>query len=235
MQILSTDETRFVRDLLARAPRLVTCDFDGTLWPHDAGSGFTAWDIERGGVAPAIAGHVQAQYARYLAGEVDEDSMCALQVSMHRGRRDSELHARADAYVAETVVPQWFPAMRALIDGLRAQRCEIWLVSSSSQWVIAAGARALGLDQGRVLAAAAEIEDGLVTERLSRLPSGAGKAEAIRSVIGRQPDMAFGNSRWDVEMLQLARHAVAINPSRELEDAARRSGWPMFRPVSAVS
>ncbi len=230
MQDLLPDETRFLREVLDREPRLVACDFDGTLWPHDAGSGFTAWDIARGGVAPEVARHVEAQYARYLAGEVDEDSMCALQVNMHRGRQDAELHARADAYVAEAVVPQWFPAMKALIDSLRARRCEIWLVSSSSQWVIAAGARALGLDADRVLAAAAELRGGIVTDRLLRLPSGPGKAEAIRHSIGRQPDMVFGNSRWDVEMLRLARVPWAINPSEELASEARQAGWAMFRP-----
>lgn len=233
MQDLSPVEAGFVREVLASEPRLVACDFDGTLWPHDAGSGFTAWDIERGGVAGDIADHVQSQYSRYLAGDVDEDSMCALQVRMHRGRRDAELHARADAYVAEAVAPQWFPAMRALVAALVAQGCEIWLVSSSSQWVIAAGARALSLDPARVLAAAAELEAGVVTERLVRLPSGAGKADAIRSVIGRQPDMAFGNSRWDIEMLRLARRPWAINPSAELEAVAVRAGWPVFRPALA--
>lgn len=133
-------EFSFVQEVLARRPQLVVCDFDGTLWPDDAGSGFTAWDIERGGVDLAIAQHVQQQYGRYLAGEVDEDTMCALQVTMHRGRADATLHARADEYIRVAVVPQWFPAMYTLVQSLRLQGCEFWLVSSSSQWVIAAGA-----------------------------------------------------------------------------------------------
>ncbi len=226
-------EYSFVQEVLARRPRLVVCDFDGTLWPDDAGSGFTAWDIERGGVDAATASHVQQQYARYLAGEVDEDTMCALQVTMHRGRADATLHARADEYIRAAVVPQWFPAMYTLVQALRLQACEFWLVSSSSQWVIAAGARALGLDPQRVLAASAELAGEHVTDRLLRLPSGAGKAQAIREVIGRTPDMAFGNSRWDIEMLELARRSYAINPSVELEAAAQQAGWRVVRPSRA--
>lgn len=227
------EELAFVQEVLARRPRLVTCDFDGTLWPHDAGSGFTAWEIARAGVDAATAQHVERQYARYLAGEVDEDTMCALQVTMHRGRSDASLHARADEYVREAVAPQWFPAMYTLLQGLRAQGCSIWLVSSSSQWVIAAGARALGLDARQVLAASAVLRDGVVTDQLQRLPSGPGKASAIREMIGSQPDMAFGNSRWDSEMLQLARRAYAVNPSVELEAMAEHAGWRIVRPLRA--
>lgn len=226
-------EFSFVQEVLARRPRLVTCDFDGTLWPHDAGSGFTAWEIAAGRVDRDVAAHVERQYARYLAGEFDEDSMCALQVTMHRGRDDASLHRHADDYVRDTVVPQWFPAMQTLLQALRVQGCEIWLVSSSSQWVIAAGARALGLDASRVLAAAAAIVDGRATDRLLRLPSGAGKAQAIREVVGRVPDMAFGNSRWDAEMLRLAQRAYAVHPSVELEALALHEGWRIVRPTRA--
>lgn len=226
-------EFSFIQEVLARRPRLVACDFDGTLWPHDAGSGFTAWEIAAGRVDAGTAAHVEQQYARYLAGEIDEDTMCALQVTMHRGRDDASLHRHADDYVRDTVVPQWFPGMYTLLQALRVQGCEVWLVSSSSQWVIAAGARALGLDPSRVLAATAVIEAGCATDQLLRLPSGPGKAQAIREVIGRQPDMAFGNSRWDSEMLQLAQRAYAVNPSVELEAMALHSGWRIVRPLRA--
>jgi len=49
-----------------------------------------------------------------------------------------------------------------------------------------------------------------ITDRLVRIPSGDGKPKAIREVIKKNPDAAFGNSRWDADMLEIARYAFAI-------------------------
>ena len=111
---------------------------------------------------------------------------------------------------------------RTLMATLVGQRCEPVVVVHPVGWP--------RHRVDRVLAAAAELRGGIVTDRLLRLPSGPGKAEAIRHSIGRQPDMVFGNSRWDVEMLRLARVPWAINPSEELASEARQAGWAMFRP-----
>jgi len=67
---------------------------------------------------------------------------------------------------------------------------------------------------------------------LVRVPSGEGKAVGIREVIRRQPDAAFGNSRWDVEMLALAKTPFAVNPSAELKKIAGDRGWTVYLPDS---
>jgi phosphoserine phosphatase len=64
------------------------------------------------------------------------------------------------------------------------------------------------------------------------VPSGEGKAKAIRDVIRRDPDVAFGNSRWDAAMLKIARHAFAVNPNPDLEQTARAQGWTIYFPDS---
>ena len=43
-------------------------------------------------------------------------------------------------------------------------------------------------------------------------------------------DAAFGNSRWDADMLGAATHAFAINPNADLEIAARERGWTIYFP-----
>ena len=53
---------------------------------------------------------------------------------------------------------------------------------------------------------------------------------AIREVIGKNPDAAFGNSRWDAAMLAIARHGFAVNPNPDLEEMARERGWTIYRP-----
>jgi phosphoserine phosphatase len=75
-----------------------------------------------------------------------------------------------------------------------------------------------------------EVENGIITDRLIRVPSGIGKPQAILGIIGRPPDAAFGNSRWDVEMLRIARYAVAVNPNPDLEILAREREWTIYWP-----
>jgi phosphoserine phosphatase len=63
------------------------------------------------------------------------------------------------------------------------------------------------------------------------VPSGEGKPRAIRDVIGKDPDAAFGNSRWDAAMLAIARHGFAVNPNPDLEQKAHEHGWTIYWPV----
>jgi phosphoserine phosphatase len=53
---------------------------------------------------------------------------------------------------------------------------------------------------------------------------------ALEAAGVRSFDAAFGNSRWDQAMLERARHPFVINPFRELEQAAKERGWPIFFP-----
>jgi phosphoserine phosphatase len=92
-----------------------------------------------------------------------------------------------------------------------------------------------GIPESRILAAKVELDHGIITDRLIRLPSGPGKAEALRENVGKEIDDAFGNSRWDREMLAMAKHAVAVNPNPDLEATARERGWRIYFPEGTAS
>ncbi len=62
----------------------------------------------------------------------------------------------------------------------------------------------------------------MITDRLTRVPSGPGKPKALRDVVKKEIDAAFGNSRWDIEMLTMAKYAFAVNPNPDLEAVAQR-------------
>jgi phosphoserine phosphatase len=124
--------------------------------------------------------------------------------------------------------------MRELVERLRlsgsASGCDVWAVSSSSQWIIRSGMRYFGIPQNRILAAEVAVENGIITDHLIRVPSGPGKVEAIRSVLSSAPDCAFGNAIWDREMLALSRHAFAINPNPNLKELAVANSWTVYQP-----
>lgn len=227
---LTAKGSEFINAVLNLRPKLAVFDCDGTLWSGDAGEGFFDWELKRGLVSNEIAHWARPRYADYKNGKVAEEVMCGEMVTMHRGLREAEIMQAAKQYFDEAFVTRIFPEMRGLIAGLQRSGCEVWAVSSTNEWVIGAAATHFGIDPRKILAAAVEIEDGQITDRLIRVPSGEGKPRAIREVIGRTPDAAFGNSRWDVEMLAMAKAAFAINANPDLRKIATERGWTLYQP-----
>jgi phosphoserine phosphatase len=161
--------------------------------------------------------------------------MCGEMVTMHQGIPERKLMDAAVRFFDRFFVVQIFPEMRELVRRLQENGCEIWAVSSSNEWVIRAGMKHFGIPESRILAAKVELDHGVATERLIRIPSGAGKPQALRENVGKEIDAAFGNSRWDTEMLAMAKNAVAVNPNPDLEATARERDWRIYFPEGTPS
>jgi len=219
----------FVDFVLNLQPRLAVFDCDGTLWAGDAGEGFFDWELRERVVSDEIIRWARPRYADYKAGKVIEDDMCGEMATMHRGMRETEVQQAAEKYFA-SFAKNIFPEMQQLIERLNRSGCEVWAVSSTNLWVIQAAMKHFAIVPERILAATAVIENGVVTNRLVRVPTGAAKPDAIRQVIQRTPDAAFGNSRWDTEMLAMSRHPFAVSPFPELEKTAREKNWTIYWP-----
>lgn len=223
-------KAEFIESVLRLSPRVAAFDCDGTLWSGDAGETFFDWEIRRGIVSDAVGGAMRARYADYRAGKVSEDAMCGEMVTMHQGLSDATMMEAASEFMADSFPGKVFPEMRDLVSHLHERGCDVWAVSSSNEWVIRAGMKQFGITEDHILAAKPVLVDGIVTDRLIRTPSGAGKERALREVAGKDVDAAFGNSRWDAEMLAMAKHAFAINPNPDLEATARERGWIVYFP-----
>jgi HAD superfamily phosphoserine phosphatase-like hydrolase len=230
MTELTPAQTEFVDRVLSLKPRIATFDCDGTLWSGDAGEGFFSWELKQGLVTEAIAKWARDRYADYKSGKVAEDVMCGEMVTMHHGLREEVVQQVCDDYFAQGIAPNIFPEMRELVHRLRQSGCDVWAVSSSNQWVIRSGMKFFGVPQDHILSAEAAVDNGVIADRLVRVPSGAGKVEAIRSVLSAPPDCAFGNAIWDREMLMLSQHAFAINPNPNLKEIAVTRGWQIYQP-----
>ncbi|HEY4782727.1 MAG TPA: HAD-IB family phosphatase [Chthoniobacterales bacterium] len=220
----------FLDSVLGLKPRVAAFDCDGTLWSGDVGEGFFDWELKQGLVSAAVAKSMRARYADYKAGRVSEDDMCGEMVTMHRGMPESALLRATSDYFENSFPGHIFPEMRELVGRLQQNGCDVWAVSSSNEWLIRAGMKHFGIPDNRLLAASVEIEDGMITDRIVRLPSGPGKPLALREVAMKDIDAAFGNSRWDTEMLAMAKHAFAVNPNPDLEATARQRNWTIYFP-----
>jgi phosphoserine phosphatase len=227
---LTGTQNAFIESVLRLKPLVATFDCDGTLWSGDAGEGFFSWELEQGLVSDEIRRWARPRYADYRAGNVPEDVMCGEMVTMHRGLREDTVQRAADTYFAQSIAPNIFPELLVLIERLHDARCNVWAVSSSNQWIIRSGMKHFGIPRERILAAETAVENGVILDRLIRVPSGPGKPQAIREVLTGPPDCAFGNAIWDREMLAMSRHAFAINPNPNLREVALANGWTVYQP-----
>jgi HAD superfamily phosphoserine phosphatase-like hydrolase len=220
----------FLDSVMRMQPRVAAFDCDGTLWSGDAGERFFDWELQQGLVSAERAQSMRARYADYKAGNVSEETMCGEMVTMHHGLTESRLMQAATEFFNHSFPGQVFPEMRELVKGLQENGCEVWAVSSSNEWVIRAGMKHFGIPDERILATKVQLENGVITNRLVRVPSGPGKPKALREVVKKPVDAAFGNARWDAEMLAMATHAFAVNPNPDLLALARQRGWSIYFP-----
>lgn len=225
----------FLDSMVSLQPRVAAFDCDGTLWSGDAGERFFDWELKQGKiVAECLESPMRERYAAYRRGEVDETTMCGEMVTMHHGIEEPHIMDAAARFFEQYFVAQIFPEMRELVRRLQRNGCEIWAVSSSNEWVIRAGMKYFDVPESRILAAKVELQGGTITDRLIRVPSGTGKPNALREIANKDIDAAFGNSRWDTEMLAMAKHAVAVNPNPDLEEIARERGWRVYFPEATL-
>ncbi|MFZ0300033.1 MAG: haloacid dehalogenase-like hydrolase [Candidatus Sulfotelmatobacter sp.] len=226
----------FLDSVLRLKLRVAAFDCDGTLWSGDAGERFFDWELREGElISRDLERSLRERYAAYKRGEVDETTMCGEMVTMHRGIAELKMMEAATRFFDQFFAVQIFPEMRELVRRLQENGCEVWAVSSSNEWVIRAGMKHFDIPETRLLPAQVEVERGIVTDRLIRVPSGVGKPEALRGVVKKDVDGAFGNSRWDRDMLAMAKHAFAVNPNPDLESSAYAQGWRIYFPEGTRS
>lgn len=228
-------DSEFLQAVETLAPRTAVFDYDGTLWPGDAGSGFMQWSMRTGLLSAEKIDHLTHRHDAYHRGEVGETAICGEMVQIYSGLREEDVRSSARDYFQAEVEPHLFPTMVGLVRQLKAAGVEIWAVSSTNNWVIEEGVVALGIAPDRVLGACVAAADGLVTDTLIDVPSGTGKAEALRRAGLPQPDCVFGNSVHDAAMLELARMPFAVNPNADLQEMALARGWAIYFPEAPRS
>ena len=75
--------------------------------------------------------------------------------------------------------------------------------------------------------------NGAATSVILKVPTDEHKAIALQRA-GVQPDAAFGNSIHDLQMLEMARDAYAVNPNEDLRRTAEGRGWAVFDPQTTM-
>lgn len=228
---LTLPAQEFIEFVVALKPRIAVFDCDGTLWSGDSGADFFYWQLEHRMLPDPVAEWAVDRYADYKLGNVDETIMCGEMVTINSGIPESDLEVAAAEFFSGVVEHRFFPEMLQLTRALRGGGCELWAVSSTNVWVVREGVKRFGIKPENVLGACVHIQDGLVTDRIARVPSGAGKATALKEVLGKKVSACFGNSVHDLAMLEIAEKPFAVNPNPDLEKIASSKGWKIYWPM----
>lgn len=225
----------FEQSVFSHFPSIAVFDCDGTLWSGDAGYGFMVWSIGQGLISRNSSDWIDAQYRLYLTGDVSEEQICGEMVQIYADLHEDELRRAAADYFRQHIEPHIFPEMRSLVARLQSHGADIWAVSSTNNWVIEEGVRRFNIPADRVLSARVRVHENRITSELIDVPTGPGKAAALRRVGVSNPDAVFGNSIHDEAMLAIAKYAYPVNPSPALLESAARNNWPVFYPESVLT
>lgn len=118
------------------------------------------------------------------------------------------------------------------INTLREQGWNIVIISASISAVVKPVADFLGIDT--VYCNELQVENGIYTGKLEGMTvDGINKAVVINNYLQMQgidnaKCRAYGNSYWDVAMLNSVGKSICINPDRRLRIAAKKNNWEII-------
>ncbi len=147
------------------------------------------------------------------------------------GREVWQVVSLSEEIYDELMAHKIWSGTRALAEQHRAAGQQVWLVTATPVELAEIIARRLGLSGA--LGTVSESRDGRYTGRLVGEPlHGPAKAEAVRALAVREGfDLsrcsAYSDSVNDLPLLSLVGHPMAINPDRDLRQAAKAAGWPV--------
>jgi len=208
--------------LLQGPPGLACLDWDNTCATGDIGEELLLH------IDDAEGSMMAAYEARIDLGEVAEAYADGTRIL--GGRSVAEVEALCEQVVAGSRASGAHVPTReigALMEAMRAEGWEVFVVSASPVQAVCIAARAHGVPEDHVIAMACREEEGrLLAEIEGEVLYGAGKVQAIRRRLGRLPDFAAGDAATDREMLLASPEALLVgHRSEEMTELAAERGW----------
>ncbi|WP_307828317.1 HAD-IB family hydrolase [Antrihabitans sp. YC2-6] len=208
-------------------------DFDGTIVHGFSGVPFfrhfvragrlTAREVAATMMSGIRGGKTEADFARFID----------LALAGWRGYTEAELDAIGSRLFEKRIAGHLYPEAWQLIRAHERAGHTLAIASSATRFQIEPTARAIGIQ--RVLCTQLEVEDGVLTGRVTDRPMWrSGKAMAVKdyaaeSGLDLASSYAYSNGGEDVGFLALVGTPTAVNPDRVLSGAAAENNWPILR------
>jgi HAD superfamily hydrolase (TIGR01490 family) len=171
-------------------------------------------------------------YSQYQTGTLDihEYLGFALQpLTLFDSARLDALHRE---FMQAHILPMIAPKARDLLDKHRARGDRLVIITSTNRFVTEPIARALGVTD--LLATEPEQRDGRYTGAVHGVPCfREGKVTRLNAWLAQEHESLAGSwcysdSLNDLPLLELAEHAVAVDPDEVLRRIAEARGWPII-------
>lgn len=117
--------------------------------------------------------------------------------------------------------------MKDLVAKLRANGVDVWVVDDVPQPVLAASVADYGVDPSRVWGVKSSLEGARLSGGVVKpVPTRGGKAEIVKSAVGRAPDLVIGRDAADSELMSYGEGLrIALTGDPALEQTAKEKGW----------
>jgi phosphoserine phosphatase len=220
-------------------PHYAAFDVDGTLWDSDVGENFFQYQIDHCDL-PALQGIDPWEHYLTLKKKHPPDAYLWLaQISSGFSINDVETWAEK---AIEKFPLQVFESQKNLIVELQSRGIEVFTVSASVGWAVAAAMPMMNLKKQNALGVCTKVVNGKVTSEIDGVVTWReGKAQALLHRTNNvMPLFCSGNSSGDIHLLGLARaqalavqtqtaepphHASLLADEQTLLNLAREKKW----------
>ena len=214
---------------------LVCFDFDGTLTATNALHQLYIFKVHYYGFIKAffwrILFLIQIPYFYYLY-KTNNESFNRFLYGRYRGMKQERLLEILDKTLSLFLWRQLFPQAEQIIRELKKERGDIVIISASWSPVVEYMAELLGVKF--TFATQLEVKQGVLTGKIIDFVDGVRKAQKLNQFIMNSHEcygkvVAYGNSKWDIPMLNCADVAYVINPNKDL------AHWANSHKIEALS
>lgn len=234
-----------IRDAVAEEKKqharpVAAFDADGTLWDTDLGESFFKYQIAQ----KLLSGLPADPWRHYRDWKENGDPRPAYLwlAQINQGHSLADVRSWAESAVKAHEPLPIFPDQRKLIEFLKSEGVQVYIVTASVRWAVEPGSLRLGLEFDDVIGVETSVENGLVTGTAAgHMTYREGKAEALLlKTKGQRPFLTAGNTMGDYHLLKSAsRVALAVGAAPEghelfetedkLRGEARQNGWISHR------
>jgi HAD superfamily phosphoserine phosphatase-like hydrolase len=187
-------------------PIYAAFDADGTLWDTDLGENFFHYQIEEKQVA--LPPDPWTYYLELKKLNNDPRAAYVWLAQINQSKPLEQVRKWAQQAFDQIQPNPIFSEQQKLIQLLKKNGVQVYVVTASIKWAVEPGARALGLTDDQVIGVETEVKNGLVTDiPVYPITYRAGKTEALlRKTQDQRPFLSSGNTVGDLELLLSATH-----------------------------
>jgi phosphoserine phosphatase len=218
------------------ANKIAAFDADGTCWFSDVGRDFYDYQITKGFFKDSPLSW--EDYFEQESVGMTQGLLWLAQIL--KGFHIDEVRAFGKKF-NQDVRPHFIDHQTEIIQFLKSQGVEVYIVTASVKWTIEAAAEEIGISSDNVIGVETDVQDGIITDiQKGHMTWAEGKVKALLDRTGgKKPFYVSGNTMSDVPMMHQASHIAKLIHSAsedhgiyssELKafEEARKNGWRFF-------